>query len=399
MEKKLRIAIVCPWYSGQFGYIVNNLPKALVKQGAEAFIITSDSQLFSNTPDFNETYKDFIGDKFVTPGIYVENGVTIHRLPHKLFRTEMHFEGLNKTLRTIKPDVVQIYDLNSIITFKLAIFKPFRKYIFFNANHILASVFPLASEWKNASWLKKLKWKLLHVLPGRFIYRQTDLTIYPTPDAKDLALRFMGFKDQKNITKPLAVDTDLYLPISDADKQSQRIQFDLKENEFVCIYSGRFSEDKNPLVLARAIAICRNEGLDISGIFVGDGVQKQLIAETPGCKIHPFVNQEKLARFYGMADVGVWPRQESTSMLDCLSCGTPVILNNTIKAIERVEGNGELFELDNIQDLVKKIKALYENPEIKKQYGTYGRSKILTNFSWNKYAADYIQLLKPFLKK
>ncbi|MBK8926138.1 MAG: glycosyltransferase family 4 protein [Crocinitomicaceae bacterium] len=243
------------------------------------------------------------------------------------------------------------------------------------------------------SWIKKTKWKLLHTLPGKFIYRQTYLSICPHEEGRELSILFFGFKRNKTLVKSLSVDTQVYHPISLRDKNELKMKYGFVENDFVLVYSGRFSEDKNPLVLAKAVEILNKNNSKIKGLFIGNGPQEDEIKSRESCVIHPFTNQETLSKLYAMSDVGVWPRQESTSMLDCLACGSPIIVNSTVEVKDRIEGNGLYFEIDNVNDLAIQIEKLYNSPELTKSFSEMGIKKIQDKYSWYKYADDYINLL------
>ncbi|MBK7130556.1 MAG: glycosyltransferase family 4 protein [Crocinitomicaceae bacterium] len=392
-NQKLKIVFVCGWYSSPFGYMANYLPRALAQKGCDVHIVTSTSQKFSTSADYKNTYETFLGPPYTDEGVYQENGVTIHRLPVTFFKTEVLPKKVFKTLRKIKPDVVHIFDIGSLLTFKLAVFSLFLKYKFINSNHIHYSVFPMFRSWKNMSWIKKTKWKLLHTLPGKFIYRQTYLSICPHEEGRELSILFFGFKRNKTLVKSLSVDTQVYHPISLRDKNELKMKYGFVENDFVLVYSGRFSEDKNPLVLAKAVEILNKNNSKIKGLFIGNGPQEDEIKSRESCVIHPFTNQETLSKLYAMSDVGVWPRQESTSMLDCLACGSPIIVNSTVEVKDRIEGNGLYFEIDNVNDLAIQIEKLYNSPELTKSFSEMGIKKIQDKYSWYKYADDYINLL------
>ena len=392
-DKKLKIVFVCGWYSSPFGYIHNNLPRALARLGHEIHIVTSNSQQYSNTPDYESTYAKFLGPKYTALGVSNEHGVTIHRLPISNFKTEIYPKHLYSKLKELKPDIVHIFDIGAMVTFKLSLYKMRLGYRFINSNHILQSVFPMAQNWETKGFLSKLKWNLFHKIPGRFIYSNTDLTIYPTIDAKELAVNFFGFRDKKNIIKSLAVDTELFKPLDKTKQNALKIETGFDVNDFICIYTGRFSEDKNPLQLAIAIQNLRMSYPKIKGLFVGEGVQMEQIKSIDGCVVRPFANQTELVEYYNVGSVGVWPKQESTSMLDCLACGTPIIVNNTVKAVERVDGNGEMFELNSVSSLANLIQKFYLNKKLVDLYGQTGMKKVVSMYSWNKYAEDYIQLI------
>jgi glycosyltransferase involved in cell wall biosynthesis len=107
---------------------------------------------------------------------------------------------------------------------------------------------------------------------------------------------------------------------------------------------------------------------------------------------HPFIPFYELGDFYRSADIGVWPTQESTSMLDAAACGLPIVVNDTLVAIERIEGNGLIYKLNDVNDLVRALRSL-RAPQERKRLGLLGADKMARTFSWESVAkrrlADY----------
>ena len=149
----------------------------------------------------------------------------------------------------------------------------------------------------------------------------------------------------------------------------------------MCVYSGRFSQDKNPLLLARAIEQLRAEGEPFAGVFFGDGEQRDAIEACEGSRTHPFVPYTELGDLFRAADIAIWPTQESTSMLDAAACGTPIVVNDTLAAVERVEGNGLRYRLNDPDDLMRSLRQLHD-PELRATLGRHGAGKIGSTYSW-----------------
>ena len=132
-----------------------------------------------------------------------------------------------------------------------------------------------------------------------------------------------------------------------------------------------------------------------SNIFGGSGTDENLaaISSMKGCKIHSFVKVDKLPPFYRVADIGVWPKQESTSQLDAMASGLPTIVSNQVKVTDRIDGNGFLYEENNHIDLANKI-LLLKDATLRAQMGAVGIGKIKTIYSWEAIAnhrlLDYI---------
>ncbi len=196
----------------------------------------------------------------------------------------------------------------------------------------------------------------------------------------------------------LGVDTDLFHPAEDEAARQARAQ--LREtlgfapSDIICIYTGRFSKDKNPLCLAQAIDVLTKQGESFRGLFVGNGPPAEVAAirTCAGCTIHPFVPVRELPPLYRAADIGVWPQQESTSMLDAAAAGLPIVISDRVKALERVQGNGLTYHEGDPQDLARALQRLRDE-DMRRQLGRAGAAKIAAEYSWlaiaRRRVADY----------
>ena len=144
------------------------------------------------------------------------------------------------------------------------------------------------------------------------------------------------------------------------------------------------SSDFHPSTLAK--------GMAVRGLFIGNGPQSETIAACEGCTLLPFRPHRELPPYYRAAEIGVWPTQESMSMLDAAACALPIIVNDTLIARERIEGNGITYRLNDADDLAEKIRWL-SDPDRRRALGSTGARRMIELFSWGAIAqrrlADY----------
>lgn len=398
----MKIAFISVWYSNNMGYIENCLPKAMASLGHEVHIISSTAQVYYNDPDYDNIYKPYLGDNIVNEGIELIDGFTLHRLPFKTIKNKIYLKKLKKKLKEIKPDVVQVFDCFSFLTLQAAFYKMIFKYKFFTANHTVASVFPLIQK-KNPKLTERLKFFLTRTIPGKIISWLTSRCYPATIDALEISVKYYGISKKKNKLLCLGVDTDFFKPTesfktSISEKSIERKKFGVIDNEILCIYTGRFTEGKNPLCLAKAIELLIKKGESYKALFMGDGPQMTEISKRKGCFVHKFVPYHELPLYYNIADIGVWPKQESTSMLDAAACGLPIVISNKVLAKERVEGNGLTYIENDELDLANVLLQM-KDKTLREELGKAGIKKINENFSWNKLAKDRIEDYKIFIKK
>jgi len=393
-SKKIKILLLTPWYTKNMGYNNVLFPDALSKiENVEVHILTSQAQVYYSSHYYKQTYEKFHGKPILPSGTEkLNDSLFLHRVEFKVYKTEIIFKSLYKHIKHINPDIIQTFDCNSFNTFKLALFKPFLKYKLFTGNSIVLSIFPLEKEWENMSILKKIDWKIKHVLPGKFISKMSN-KIYPsTVDAGYIAEKYFGAKKSKIEISPLGVDTFSFKPCKDINFINEfRKKLGFNKDDFICIYTGRMTNGKNPLLLAKAVEwINKNTNFKVKGLFLGEGEQKNKIENYKDIIVLDFKQYKELPQYYQISDIGVWPTQESTSMLDAAACGLPIIVSDRLKAVERVEGNGLQYKENDHIDLASKIISLIKDENLYNELSEKGVQKMNKEFSWMKIANSKI---------
>lgn len=386
----MRIVVIFETFSKNMGYMGNMLPKYLARLGLDIHAVAMDLPHNYYLKDFKQIYGDFRSSTALAPGTVERyDGYTLHILPHKRLLGYMRMLDPWAKLRSIHPDIVQSLPAIGWIPLDAALAQPFLGYKLFTGSHTTASTFPLAKR-KASIWdREQLKCFVSRTVPGRLVSLATEKCYAPTKDCAEIAWRFFGVQQDKVEVMHLGVDTDFFFPvISDATFQERtelRQRLGFGENDVVCIYTGKLTEEKNALILAQAIAKLRSMGEAFCGLFIGDGVQKKLIQTYSSCTILDFMAFSELAPYYRAADIGVWPTNESTSMLDAAACGIPIIVSDGIVYREHVEGNGLVYKMNDLDDLVSTLLDL-RNLEQRKRLGSFGAQKMAKEFSWDSVA-------------
>ncbi len=390
---QMKIVIISDWFAERMGYAENCLPKAIALLEQQVHLVTSNVQPYFDLPEYKETYEPFIGPGVVACETRQIDGYTLHRLPYAKIAGRLRIQGLGAKLDALRPQIVQTFDAFSWTTVEAALARAFLGYRLFLESHLHASVFPPLSQPTGIR--QQLKWRIYAATLGRWISAVSEKCYPISPDAAEIAVRFLGIQRQKIQVCSLGVDTDLFKPAQDESSQQARLklraQLGFAPTDIVCIYTGRFSADKDPLCLARAIDRLFVRGEAFRGLFVGNGTEAQVnaIRAHPGCITHPFVPVQALPPFYRAADIGVWPRQESTSQLDAAACGLPIILSNRVQVRERVDGNGLVYAEGDPDDLARQIHSL-AHTEIRRQMSEIGVRRMRERFSWNRIARERV---------
>lgn len=393
---RLKIVLFSEWFSENMGYAENFLPIYLARLGHEVHLIAGNIKPYFNDPKYNEIYAKLNGDAIVSSGQEYINGFTLHRLPHKVIFGKIYICGLFKKLNNISPDIVQTFDNFGFGVFIIALLKYKLNYQLFLETHLHASVLKIEKVPK-------------FLMPSlKFIYKNTagkiissaSIKNYPiSKDSAAIAINLFGYPINKLEICTLGVDTHLFAPIKSKndyiERAALRSKLGISESEIVFIYTGRFTDDKDPFLLARVISIMRKKGFRVRGLFVGSGTEDSVlkIINNEGNIVVPFVPVKSLAQYYRASEVGVWPKQESTSQLDAISCGLPIIVSNKAKVLDRVEGNGLVYFEENEISLEEAMVALLDE-RLRGIYCEIGLMKVKNCYSWDVIASnrarDYI---------
>ncbi|PYV78306.1 MAG: hypothetical protein DMG96_08360 [Acidobacteria bacterium] len=381
----MRVVLLSEFFCKGMGYLENMLPKYLALLGVDTHVVASDLPIGYRQADSKQTYANFV-ERLQPGAVETIDGYKLHVLPHKKVASHMRMVGLRAKLASLRPNIVQTETATGWIAFDAALYAPFLGYKLFTGNHHHASVFPLATK-KVSKWsAESLDSLLKRTAPGKFIAAFTEKCYAISPDCADIAIRFFGAPPRKVSVCPLGVDTRLFHPVNTREeaqaRDALRFQLGFTASDIVCIYTGRLSEEKNPLLLARAVGMLNLEGRPYRGLFIGEGGQLRKIQSCAGCVTHSFAPVDTLGSFYRAAEIGVWPAQESTSMLDAAACGLPIIANHMLTVTERLDGNGLTYRLNSLEDLADTLRKLGD-AQTRSELGIAGARKMHTYFSWD----------------
>jgi glycosyltransferase involved in cell wall biosynthesis len=398
----MTVVLVSEFFAPGMGYLENLFPKYLARAGVETHVVATDLPLSYREKGERKAYKNFV-QPLPAGTIKIVDGYTVHILGHKRLLGHMRIAGLGKKLASLRPDVVQTMTPIGWIANQAAWYKPRLGFKLFSGCHYHSSVFLLASQTNKASASQKFHCLVTRTIPGRLASFATEKCHCISSDCADVAARFFGVPQKQIMISPLGVDTELFFPATRSEELAHRVstrsELGFADGDIVCVYSGRFTGDKNPALLARAVAALRSNGESYRGLFIGGGPQADAIQKCDGCVIREFTPVRELGALYRAADVGVWPTQESLSMLDAAACGLPIVVNHTMVALERVEGNGLTYALNDLNDLVRVLRSLRSNDK-RRKLGSVGASKMANNFSWESVTksriADYEAALQGY---
>jgi glycosyltransferase involved in cell wall biosynthesis len=400
----MRLIFMIETYTKNMGYLENILPKYLARLGLDVHIITTDLNAYHYLKDFQGIYGKFVNDlSHCTANIEKIDDCTIHRIPYYHLLGHVQMKGWFQKLKSLSPQIVQTTNPIGWIQLDAAIAKPLLGYKLFTGSHRSASTFDLFNRSKR-NWTKEeLNLFFTRTIPGRIGSSAVEKCYCPTSDSAEIAWKFYGIEKHKVEVMFLGVDTDYFYPVGDSKiLYEERIQLrkdiGFQDDEIVCVYSGKMTETKNPLIIAQAIERLRAKGKKFSCLFIGNGSQRDTIARYQFCHVLDFMPHNKLAAFYRASDIGVWPTNESISMLDAAACGLPLIVSDGIVYRDHVCGNGLIYPINNLEKLVDTLIQL-SSSQYRSDLGHMGSQKMKMNFNWGTIAKNRLQDYEESLAK
>ena len=364
----MRIAIIVETFARDMGYLNNTLPKYLTRLGHEVHVISTDlspyHQIGAAASVFGE---DFSKLNCSRAGMREElDGYTVHILAQKRVFGYPRPVGLEGVLALLRPDIVYSIAASGWIPLQCALLRRRLGYRLMIGSHMGKTVFQLP---RSVFSLHRIRNLVLRKVPGWYISARAELCVVPTTDCAEVVTAQFGVPSRMVRVMNLPVDTDFFYPNpTDAKsgvRQSLRARLGIPEDGVLCVYSGKFTTEKNPVVLAQAVELLRRRGRNVSALFVGFGDQAASIGATAGCIVIPFMPVRQLGDYYRASDIGVW-MNESISFLDAACCGLPLLLSDVVKDTSHVREFTRVFRSGSAGSLAHEIEALLDPDERRK---------------------------------
>lgn len=385
----MRILHIDETFHPSYGYQVNPLAKFQQRQGNEVFIATVDKE------HLYPVYKEF-GDTGETlekeDKEYEETtGVKIIRVQAKgyFFRRLVYSNEIFKVVEQVKPDVLFVHCVETITAMRFLLKK--LKYPMMFDSHMLS----MASQNKFA----KVYEKLYGIIFGRKI-RKNGFIVVRTQDDRYVNEKF-GIPERLTPFISFGTDTILFYPSSKV-RDNFRKEYNIPDDSFVVVYTGKLTEAKGGLLLAETFK--EKFSKDVTLICVGtppdskygDKVNNLLKESENRVIMFPTQKYQNLAKFYQVADLSVFPKQCSMSFYDAQACGVPVLSEDNNVNIDRCSyNNGFNFKAGNVDDFRKKIEKIASMPKEEIQTYRDNAKKIIDNsYSYEHIAKEYTHYLQ-----
>jgi glycosyltransferase involved in cell wall biosynthesis len=391
----MEIARVVQHFQPRFGYADYYLAVTFKKLGHDVCIITTDHY----SPEV-KYFDNSIHNK-VNPGIYVEDGIIVYRLP-TLIKAGKLFISLytKKVLNDFKPDVVHSNDLFYLTTLLAAHYKNIFKYKLFVDS--ITGTF-------NPSKLTLVQFNLYKLLFAKYLREKVNGFFAISEGSKKWLSRNFLIPISSIYFVPLGADDEMFVPDTNMRKL-MREKLGILDDDVVIIYTGKILPEKDIDVLIKSIRVLPPDLVKkIKILIVGNGPTYYLKYLNKLIKIInidkkiimiPPVNRNELPKYYNAADIAVWPGAPSISIIEAMSTGLPIIIAGYSKPREDAydtihllaNGNGLSFQRRSVLELASCIRKLASDEDLRKKMGQRSRKLVEEKLSWRRIAEQYLKI-------
>lgn len=388
----MKILHIIDYFQPQLGYQETYLAKSQIEKGYDVQVITSDR--YSPILFKGGASEQLLGKRRKGSGRFIEEGIDVVRLDARFeFLGNLWLNGLERSIINSMPDVIHKHGISSITSIRVAALKRklkktkiiFDDHMTFNAMRGVR-VRPL--------------YKFFNIFFSNHILKNSNAIVAVTNETKDFINKMYGIPLNKISVIPLGCDATKF----QRDHEYRAIfrqKYGMAQGETVFCYAGKIIEDKGvDLLLDAAIELLKSKE-KIKVLCVGgkdDTYFKYLEKKIMECGFKdkfifiPAVPNKDLYKFYSMADVGIWPKQCSLTMIEAMACKLPVIISSTSGSTERVIENstGYFYKEGSIDDLKNKMK-LFLNESKLDEMGANAR-KSADRYDWKIISKSFEEL-------
>ena len=387
----MKIVSVNVHYQEGLGYQDYYIGKEWAKMGHDVCYVSSDVHF--DFPDYDNTVKHIIGDRFVGVGtFYTDFGVPVYRLKGTDRKRTgfIWLKGYKKKLIELKPDILVLHGVFNYQAIRLLYFADKLNCRIIIDDHT-------AKFFARKDKKSRMVFWLFRMLFAKKMLRVADKIIAITPTIIDVLRDNFGLAGEKVHMVPLGSDTDLFKSSKDLRANGRKF-FNLNDDEILVLYTGKIYPEKKVHLIIDALndPDVRCDKKIVIGL-VGDASAdyKGLMAEkTAGsvCKVisQSTVGQDVLPMIYNAADICAWPDSLTTSTIDASACGCPIICSKNMP--ERTSyNNGILIDGGDEKQLKAALKKLISNDELRKEMGQKGIQYVDEQLSWKIIAKKFLE--------
>ena len=229
-------------------------------------------------------------------------------------------------------------------------------------------------------WLSRAHLRTL----GKWTYDSADVTFCYT-DVEQTKLRELGVKADVAVVNN-GVDTERFSP---SGREHERIEAAVGP---AIVFAGRLVDGKRPQDVLAAFEIIQDRCSDARLFFCGDGPMRDRLEDTAAesglndaVTFLGRVPYSEMPAVFRAADLFVLPSRTEgfpRTVLEALSCETPVVSSNLEQTAKVVEQTGATVEVGDVKGLAAAVSDLAEDEQLLSDLGKHGRRIVTTRYDW-----------------
>lgn len=333
------------------------LVEGLKQQGHEVFVITVSAK------GAKEYDKDH-------PYIYRIKGMPIPKKGLTSYRFVRNSKKHLKYIESLNLDVIHVHSEFTIGSVAIKVKKKLDIPMVFTVHTMYEEYLFYVSKFLTKLFRKSFM-KALKKLMARFIL-SSEVTLTPSEKIKDLMLSYNIDGNYKIVPSGIDLSKFKKSNYKEEDIKNLKISLGIKENEFVCLFIGRISNEKSIDVLIDGFAASKNENMKF--LVVGDGpAMSKLESQIKKLDLKDkviltgMIPWEQVGLYYQLGDCFLNASISETqglTYIEALAAELPLVVkyDKVLEAVVEDSYNGLFFKDNN--ELPALLNKIYKTPEL-----------------------------------
>ncbi|HJO02076.1 MAG: glycosyltransferase family 4 protein [Candidatus Woesearchaeota archaeon] len=394
----MKIVHLMGYFVPELGYQEYYLAKKHKQMGHDVYVVASD--LLYPFPNIETILKE-AGIKNTSrkrkPGFSVVDGIKVYRLKHLFEYSDFILvKGLKQILIEIKPDIVFAHESRQGLPALAAYYKNKIGYKLVVDQHDFYHKIP------NYPWWKKLLRFSDYFLFRKFIVnyslKRADKIVAVTQQTKDFLVKIQKINPKNVSLISLGVDIDFF-KFDNKSRAGIRKRFKMKNSDIVLIFSGTIVRRKGIELLLEALSEMKNKNLKLMIVGGGDvDYMSDLKALTKKLNIENktiftgFVKKDNVKDYFSAADIGIWPGNNSVSIMEAMACKLPIVMVDLQLGHLVNYNNGLKFPQHSKEKLKQALEKLIRN-DLRIKMANNSVNAIKKYYSYDTIAKRFLNLI------
>lgn len=184
----------------------------------------------------------------------------------------------------------------------------------------------------------------------------------------------------------VGVDLERFNPINMESKDRLRKNLGYNKEDFILVYVAELNENKNQDMAIKAMNILKDIIPNIKLLLVGEGVSKEGYLreiDTLGLndKVILLGHRKDVNDLLKLSDIAISTSKREglpRNIMEAMATGVPIVVTNCRGNSDLIEdgSNGYIVDINDDKGLATRIKKIYDNPNISKDFGESSLKKV-----------------------